>query len=84
MGDLFTLLVSFSSGGTAETTVVVSVEKIAIFKPPPSYVFVKAKIDTPTLSFVQRKRVVLSRKSLTVCIQTDKPIYTRDDSGIQH
>ena len=84
MQDLFTLLVSFTTGGTVETTVVVLERKIAIFKPPPSYVFVKAEIDTPTLSFVQRKRVVLSRKSLSVFIQTDKPIYTRDDSGIQH
>ncbi|XP_062499180.1 complement C3-like [Corticium candelabrum] len=73
-------ITSVPDGGTVETTVVVLERKIAIFKPPPSYVFVKAEIDTPTLSFVQRKRVVLSRKSLSVFIQTDKPIYTRDDS----
>ena len=48
----------------------------------PQYVYVRAVADHSDLTFDKIKRVELSLKTLSVFVQTDKPIYVPDDDGI--
>ena len=45
------------------------------------YVYVRALSQDPSLSFNKAVRVVLSTKSLSVFVQTDKPVYRRNEDG---
>ena len=58
-------------------------------KVPPShpvkgvrYAYIRAVSQTPSLFFNKVVRVVLSSKSLSVFVQTDKPVYKRNENGV--
>lgn len=70
------------AGGSAEVAIEVTEVAIARLLPTPRYLFIRVKSHSSSFPFNTRKRVVMSLKSLTAFIQTDKPIYVRDDSGM--
>ena len=45
------------------------------------YAYVKVITNPPNCPTNERRRVVLSFKSMSVFLQTDKPVYRRDDYG---
>ena len=45
------------------------------------YAFVRVLSDDPNCPINDRRRVVLGLQSMSVFLQTDKPVYRRDDDG---
>lgn len=68
-------------GGAVESVIRVPEDSISSLETTPQYVFVRAAASHSQLSFNTRKRVELSLKTLSVFVQTDKPIYLREDKG---
>ena len=68
-------------GVTTRGIIRVPESALSAMQSPPDYVFVRATSSHVQLTFDSRKRVVLSLKTLSVFVQTDKPIYVRDDKG---
>jgi hypothetical protein len=76
-----TPIISVSQGSASQSIIRVPVSVLTALNSLPDYVFVRAVSNHPILTFDSRKRVMLSWKTLSVFVQTDKPIYVRDDKG---
>ena len=46
------------------------------------YAYIRAVSQTSSLHFNKVVRVFLSTKSLSVFVQTDKPVYKRNENGV--
>ena len=46
------------------------------------YAYIRAVSESASLPFNKLVRVVLSTKSLSVFVQTDKPVYKRNEDGV--
>jgi hypothetical protein len=73
------LVISVGNGAVSRGVIRVPLSVISEKAVTPQYVVVRVRSSHSQLSFDQRKRVVLSLQTLKVFIQTDKPIYVRDD-----
>ncbi|XP_062523462.1 complement C3-like [Corticium candelabrum] len=71
--------VSGQQGGSVQVSIRVLQEALKNLSPTPQHVYVRATSTSRQFPFNKRKRVALSLKSLSVFVQTDKPVYTRND-----
>ncbi|XP_062523461.1 A.superbus venom factor 1-like isoform X2 [Corticium candelabrum] len=71
--------VSGQQGESVQVSIRVLQEALKNLSPTPQHVYVRAKSTSRRFPFNKRKRVALSLKSFSVLVQTDKPVYIRND-----
>ncbi|XP_062499190.1 uncharacterized protein LOC134176537 [Corticium candelabrum] len=73
--------VSGQQGGSVQVSIRVLQEALNNLSPTPQHVYVRATSTSRKFPFNKRRRVALSLKSFSVLVQTDKPVYIRNDEG---